>query len=98
VRALAASRAPIHLLTAAAELQGAGAFDDPRAARPWAMAAQAVRLAADGVAAATRRPLLDLAESLLTGSEWRLRGIPVDRILEGLVARHLAVLARPEAR
>ena len=98
VRALAASRAPIHLLTAAAELQSAGAFDDPRAARPWAMAAQAVRLAADGVASATRRALLELAESLLTGSEWRLRGIPVDRILEGLVARHLAVLARPETR
>ena len=98
VRALAATRAPIHLLTAAAELQNAGAFEDPRAARPWAMAAQAVRLAADGVASTARRALLDLAEALLTGAEWRLRGVPVDRILEGLVARHLAVLARPEPR
>ena len=98
VRALAATRAPIHLLTAAAELQSAGAFDDPRAARPWAMAARAVRLAADGAATAPRRALLDLAESLLTGAEWRLRGIPVDRILEGMVAQHLAVLARAEPR
>lgn len=97
VHALAATRAPLHVLTAAAELQAAGPFDDPRAARPWALAARAVRLAADGAAADARRPLLDLAESLLLGWELRLRGVPAERILEGLVARHLAVLARPAA-
>jgi hypothetical protein len=37
-----------------------------------------------------RRALLALAEELLGGPALRLRGIPPERILEGLVARHLA--------
>jgi hypothetical protein len=97
VRALAQSRAPIHLLSAAAELAGTGGFEDARASRPWATAAYAVRLSADAAEPAVRRRLLDLAEALLGAAELRLRGIPAERILEGLVARHLAVLARPTA-
>lgn len=98
VRALTESRAPVHLLAAAGDLLAAGPFDDPRAARPWALAAQAVRLAADGADARARRPLLDLAHELLAGAELRLRGIPAERIVEGWVARHLGALARPAAR
>jgi hypothetical protein len=108
-----------------------GGWDDPRAARPWALAAAAVlrslpapaaagpsgrAVSADvavapadapaassgGVAGAwprapralQRAGRLALAEALLTGSDMRLRGISPERILEGLVARHLAPLAR----
>jgi hypothetical protein len=86
----------------AAEDVDAEGFDDPRAQRPWLLAATAVRLAAGepgeaggGDPSATlppalRRRLLALAEELLTASSLRLRGIPADRILEGLVSRHLA--------
>ena len=87
------------------EMEG---FDDPRAQRPWLLAAMAVRMAAMDASgavgavgevgnevapplpAALRRRLLALAEDLLTASSMRLRGIPADRILEGLVSRHLA--------
>lgn len=74
-------------------------FDDPRAQRPWLLAATAVRMAASNdesgeseapLSPALRRRLLALAEELLTASSLRLRGIPADRILEGLVTRHLA--------
>ncbi|MEO8274836.1 MAG: hypothetical protein ABI639_01370 [Thermoanaerobaculia bacterium] len=71
-------------------------FDDPRAQRPWMLAATAVQRAAgesvggEPLSPETRRRMLALAEELLTSSNLRLRGIPADRILEGLVARHLA--------
>ena len=42
-----------------------------------------------------RRALLELAEALLDGPRMRRRGIGHERILEGLVARHLAVHANP---
>ncbi|MBP9145310.1 MAG: hypothetical protein KBF21_02755 [Thermoanaerobaculia bacterium] len=73
------------------ELDG---FEDPRAQRPWLFAAAAVRLAAVGFGdgpppePALRRRMLALAEELLNSSPLRLRGIPADRILEGLVCRH----------
>jgi hypothetical protein len=71
-------------------------FDDPRAQQPWLFAAAAVRRAAVGNAGqespapALVRRMLALAEELLTASPLRLRGIPAERILEGLVAKHLA--------
>lgn len=71
-------------------------FEDPRAQQPWLFAAAAVRraaLGADGPAppdAALARRMLALAEELLTASPLRLRGIPPERILEGLVFKHLA--------
>jgi DNA polymerase III delta prime subunit len=97
---------------------GAGGWDDPRAVRPWALAAAAVlrSLPAPAVAAtpaatspggiSTARPplalqragRLALAEALLTGPSMRLRGISAERILEGLVARHLAPLATAQPR
>lgn len=82
----------IWLLDVAARLAGAGDFADPRAEGPWSTAAAAVRSAAldDALPDERRAPLLALAEALLSASPMRLRGIPPDRILEGLVTRHLA--------
>jgi hypothetical protein len=84
------------LLAAAAALRDAGAaadpraWDDPRAGRPWSLAAAAALAAGRDLPGPLRRPLLALAEELLAAPALRLRGIPPDRILEGLVARHLA--------
>jgi hypothetical protein len=90
--AYATSGAPIYLLGAAAALAAAGGWEDPRAGRPWALAAAAVlrSLELEPGAPAARRARLALAESLLESPALRLRGIAADRILEGLVARHLA--------
>ncbi|HSF41684.1 MAG TPA: hypothetical protein VLT87_17930, partial [Thermoanaerobaculia bacterium] len=89
--AWAASGSPIYLLSAAAALSGAGGWEDPRSGRPWALAAAAVlrSLAAGDPDAAVRRSRLALAEALLEAPALRLRGITAERILEGLVARHL---------
>jgi hypothetical protein len=69
------------------------------------LAAGAVVRSAEGAPAELRRDLLALAEALLAAGEWRLRGIPAERLLEGLVARHLAppgsgapLARRPAAR
>jgi len=80
------------LLAAAAALGGAGGFEEARATRPFHLAAAAVaRVAGDGeLRPELRRALLDLAGELLVAAPWRLRGIPADRLLEGLVSRHLA--------
>lgn len=86
-----ASGSPIYLLSAAAALSGAGGWDDPRSGRPWALAAAAVlsSLPEGGENPAARRSRLALAEALLEAPALRLRGITAERILEGLVARHL---------
>jgi hypothetical protein len=86
------SGAPVYLLSAAAALAGAGGWEDPRSGRPWAVAASAVlrSLSLEEGASAGRRSRLALAEALLEGPALRLRGITPERILEGLVARHLA--------
>ena len=92
---------------AAAGAAGAARWDDPRAGQPWELAAAAVlrslpAAAAEEEAAAPapsaraapwRAARLALAEALLTGPAMRLRGIGAERILEGLVSRHLAPLA-----
>ncbi|MFL6197473.1 MAG: hypothetical protein ACJ75H_25020 [Thermoanaerobaculia bacterium] len=90
--AYSASGAPVFLLSAAAALSGAGGWEDPRSGRPWGTAAAAVLRAADldERLAGARRALLALAEGLLEAPAFRLRGITAERILEGLVARHLA--------
>ncbi|MFL6293414.1 MAG: hypothetical protein ACJ759_21170 [Thermoanaerobaculia bacterium] len=82
----------IHLLAAAEALGRAGGWEDPRASRPWAVAAAAVLRSLQGVeeGAPSRRALLALAEDLLGAPLLRLRGVGAERILEGLVARHLA--------
>jgi hypothetical protein len=81
--------AGIHLLAAAEALGRTGGWEDPRASRPWAIAAAAVLRSLDGKSP-HRRALLALAEDLLGAPLLRLRGVAADRILEGLVARHLA--------
>lgn len=82
----------IFLLAAAEALGRAGGWEDPRASRPWAVAAAAVLRSLQGVeeGAPSRRALLALAEDLLGAPLLRLRGVAAERILEGLVARHLA--------
>ena len=85
----------IHLLAAAEALGRAGGWEDPRASRPWAVAAAAVLRSLQGLpgipeGAPSRRALLALAEDLLGAPLLRLRGVGAERILEGLVARHLA--------
>lgn len=85
--------AAIHLLAAAEALGRSGGWEDPRASRPWAVAAAAVLRSLQGVeeGAPSRRALLALAEDLLGAPLLRLRGVGAERILEGLVARHLAL-------
>ncbi|MBV8202336.1 MAG: hypothetical protein JOZ15_17095 [Acidobacteria bacterium] len=91
-----------------------GGWDDPRAGRPWALAAAAVlrSVGAPQTGPAEEEPAprsgrtghgpppglwraarLALAESLLTGPGMRMRGISAERILEGLVSRHLSPFA-----
>jgi hypothetical protein len=57
----------------------------------WALAAAAVlrSLELEEDPAGGRRARLALAEALLEAPPLRLRGIAAERILEGLVARHL---------
>jgi len=95
--AWSASGSPIYLLSAAAALSGAGpaagGWEDARSGRPWAVAAAAVLRSLDLLEEgepAARRARLALAESLLESPALRLRGIAAERILEGLVSRHLA--------
>jgi len=95
--AYAESGAGVYLLAAAEALAGKGKdFEDPRAGRPWALAATAVLAALAGTGdvpklpVGMRQPCLALAEALLEGPTMRLRGVAAERILEGLVARNLA--------
>lgn len=96
-----ATGAGVYLLAAARSLAGAGeeagGWDDARSGAPWAAAARAVVGAASGgeLPATLRRPLLALAADLLAAPEMRLRAIPAQRILDGLVARHVAAARRP---
>lgn len=85
----------IYLLTAAAALGAGSGWDDPRAARPWSLAAGAVVEAVRRGALPRRyhRPLLALAEDLLEAPRMRLRGVSKDHVLEGLVSRHLGPTA-----
>ena len=72
-------------------LQEAGAWQDVRSRRPWEVAAAAlVEVSREKqLTPVGRRRLLGLAEELLSGPEMRVRGIQPQRILEGLVHRHL---------
>lgn len=82
----------IYLLTAAQALAGATGWEDPRSRKPWAMASAAVLRALETrrLEPPLRRDLLELAEELLGAASMRRRGIGHERILEGLLARHLA--------
>lgn len=89
-----AGRSTAHLLAASEALAEAGGWEDPRARRPWAIAAAAILryVGARELEPTARRALLALAEDLIDGTRYRLRGIGQGRILDGLVARHLADL------
>lgn len=82
----------VFLLAAAEALAKAGGWDDVRSGAPWAAAAAAVVRAAgaETVPAPARRGLFALAEDLLAAPALRQRGVTAERILEGLMARHLA--------
>ena len=84
------SGSAVFLLAAAAVLHAAESWEDVRSGRPWSTAAAAVKESADGRSSDERRRLLALAEALLQGSDLRMRAIAPERILEGLVSRHLA--------
>jgi len=86
------SSSAMRLLQAAGALAQAPGWNDPRTRKPWAMAAAAVLRTSRRIDCGTpvRRALLALAEELLDAWRLRVRGITHERILEGLVARHLA--------
>ncbi len=84
------TRNSLHLIGAADDLSAAGGWQDPRAAQPWSLAAAAVKASCDRIPGADRRRLLALSEELLTGWQLRLRGVQPQRILEGMVVRHLS--------
>jgi len=87
------SRNPLHLLDAAAQMAAAGDFADPRASLPWTTAAAAARAAAlaGDLPHAARRSLLAVASDLLSEAPaFRLRGVPAERMIEGLVSRRFA--------
>ncbi len=93
VRRFAATGAGVYLLAAADTLkEGAGHWDDPRSSRPWASAAAMVTesVRRGELPSELNRRLLALAAALLDALPLRLRSISAERILEGLVARHLA--------
>lgn len=81
----------LYLMSAAAVLEKAGDWSDLRAFEPWSLAAAAVvECAGHGdIDSHMRGGLLDLAAALLEGRGQRVRGITPQRILEGLVIRHV---------
>jgi DNA polymerase III delta prime subunit len=93
VESFVAGRSAIHLLAAADALHQGAEWDDPRDARPFALAASAVveayRSSPERGVKTPAPALLALAEDLLLAPETRTRNISAQRILEGLVAKHL---------
>lgn len=92
LNAYAEGGSPSYLLAATQVLLETGGWEDPRAAKPWALAAATVLEAREGhgVTQVLKPGLLALAEDLLTGPQIRVRGIPARRIVEGFVTRHLS--------
>ena len=95
IEAFTAGRSAIHLLAAADALHQGAEWDDPRDARPFALAASAVmdayRSSTEQGLKAPAEALLALAADLLLAPETRSRNISAQRILEGLVSKHLSV-------
>ncbi len=90
--AWAESSSAVWLLALAAALEAAGDWGEARSGEPWARAARALVAARErpGVPPRLSRSVLALAEELLRAPAWRLRAIAPGRILEGLIAKHLA--------
>ena len=90
--ALAESGSNAYLLAAAQVLLESANWDDPRSGEPWMFAAAALLQAyrSGRLPAGTARGVLDLASELIDGApQMRVRSIPAQRILEGLVSKHL---------
>jgi len=83
---------PVLLLSAAEALGAATGWEAPRARRPWAAAAAAILAYArrTQTPALQRRALYECAVETLDAWQWRVRGIPYGRLLEGLLSRHLS--------
>ena len=84
-----------YLLASAQLLLGGLDWDDLRSGRPWSASAGAlVEVVRRGeLASRLRAPVLDLAADLLEkGPLMRVRNVPAQRILEGLVSKHLGRL------
>lgn len=89
----AESGAAVYLLAVADTLkEGIDGWEDVRSRRPWSMAAAALVAAvkADEVPPGLIRRTLALAEALLRAPTFRMRAVSPERILEGLLAKHLA--------
>lgn len=96
----ASSASPAWVLAASQAIEGAGDWSDPRAGRPWAIAARALVLARERLPETLSAPggevsraVLAAAEELLRAPALRLRGIPAGRILDGVLSRHLSAVA-----
>lgn len=82
--------AAVYCLVFARLLLDSARWDDPRDAAPWIRSATAcVDLSACASDREEAARLLRLAQELLEESEARLRGVPAQRILEGVVSRCL---------
>jgi hypothetical protein len=82
--------AAIYLLVFARTLLESSRWDDPRDSTPWVRCATAcLDLAWDTAERELASRLLRLGQELLEESEARLRGVPAQRILEGVVTRCL---------
>jgi hypothetical protein len=92
--AWARSGAGVHLLEVARRLVAAGGEDwkDPRAGKPFAVAAAGLARAAALIdEPELRRRALGGAADLLEAAPLRLRGISAERIVEGVIARRMAL-------
>lgn len=87
--------ASIHLFSAADILGQVDGWKDPRARMPWALASAALLhyLERRTLDSRRRRALLDLAQDLLDGPRFRMRGITQSRLLEGWIVRRLGPVA-----
>ena len=81
-----------YLLAGAQLLLDSAHWDDPRSGEPWSLVSSALVEAyrQGGLPPRLAGPVLDLAADLLeSGPQMRVRNVRAERILEGLVAKHL---------
>ncbi len=93
VSAWAESGSHAYLLGAAQVLFEEGHWDDPSSGEPWMFAATALleTYRSGRLPAGTERGVLELASELIDAAPMiRARSIPAQRILEGMVSKHLS--------
>lgn len=95
-----ASGSASYLQNVATAMAAAGGFDEVRSTEGFSRASGALlelcraEPSVGVVYVGPKAPLLDLAEELLIAIDMRVRGIQPQRILEGLVSKHLVALRR----